>query len=63
MLNLAATLEKQAADIYLSVIPNFNDRNLAQAAGRLAADETMHWTALSAALGRDLPQDALTFGA
>ncbi len=63
VLSLAATLEKQAADIYLSVIPSFNDRSLAQAAGRLAADETMHWTALAAALGRDLPKDALTFGA
>ena len=63
VLSLAATLEKQAADIYLSVIPKFDDRDLAQAAGRLAADETMHWTALAAALGRDLPQDALTFGA
>ena len=30
---------------------------------RLAADETMHWTALSSALGRMLPAKALSFGA
>ena len=63
VLSLAATLEKQAADIYLNVIPSFNDRSLAQAAGRLAADETMHWTVLANALGAPLPQKALSFGA
>ena len=36
---------------------------LAQVAGRLAADETMHWTALASAIGEMLPQKALTFGA
>jgi hypothetical protein len=30
---------------------------------RLAADETMHWTALASALGQNLPEKALTFGA
>lgn len=32
-------------------------------AARLAADETMHWTALSGALARSLPSGALSFGA
>jgi hypothetical protein len=45
------------------VIPSFKEAALAQVAGRLAADETMHWTALSSALGRMLPAKPLSFGA
>jgi hypothetical protein len=45
------------------VIPSFNDVKLGQVAARLAADETMHWTVLSQALGRALPAGALSFGA
>jgi hypothetical protein len=56
-------LEKGAANAYLGVIPSFSDRNLAQISARLAADETMHWTALARALGDELPTAALTFGA
>jgi rubrerythrin len=63
VLALAARLEKGAANAYLGVIPSFNDKGLAQVAGRLAADETMHWTALASALGQSLPSKALTFGA
>ncbi len=63
VLHLAARLEKGAANAYLGVIPAFNDKGLAQVAGRLAADETMHWTALASALGESLPAKALTFGA
>ena len=63
VLQLAARLEKGAANAYLGVIPAFNDKGLAQVAGRLAADETMHWTALASALGENLPTKALTFGA
>ena len=63
VLNLAARLEMGATNAYLSVIPAFKDHNLAQIAGRLAADETMHWTALTSALGRPLPTKALSFGA
>lgn len=63
VLNLAARLELGAANAYLGVIPAFADRDLAQIAGRLAADETMHWSALTNALGRPLPQQALSFGA
>ena len=63
VLQLAARLEKGAANAYLGVIPAFNDKGLAQVAGRLAADETMHWTALASALGEKLPSKALTFGA
>jgi hypothetical protein len=63
VLRLAARLEKGAANAYLGVIPSFSDRNLAQISARLAADETMHWTTLARALGDELPQAALTFGA
>ena len=63
VLNLAARLEMGATNAYLGVIPAFMDHNLAQIAGRLAADETMHWTALTSALGRPLPTKALSFGA
>lgn len=63
VLHLAARLEKGAANAYLGVIPSFGDKGLAQVAGRLAADETMHWTALASALGENLPNKALTFGA
>ena len=63
VLMLAARLEKGAANAYLGVIPSFNDKGLAQVAGRLAADETMHWTALASALGESLPGKPLTFGA
>ncbi len=63
VLKLAAKLEKGAANAYLGVIPSFSDPSLAQISGRLAADETMHWTVLAQALKLPLPMKALTFGA
>jgi hypothetical protein len=63
VLNLAARLELGAVNAYLGVIPAFKDGALSKVAGRLAADETMHWTVLSNALGRSLPIAALSFGA
>ena len=63
VLQLAARLEKGAANAYLGVIPSFSDNGLKQVSARLAADETMHWTALASALGQNLPEKALTFGA
>jgi rubrerythrin len=62
VLRLAAKLERGAANAYLGVIPSFRDKTLAQIAGRLAADETMHWTALAGALSDQLPGKALSFG-
>jgi hypothetical protein len=38
-------------------------RDLAKVAARLAADESMHFTVLTSALGRPLPAGALSFGA
>ena len=63
VLDLAARLELGATNAYLGVIPAFKDAALSKVAARLAADETMHWTVLSSALGRPLPPLALSFGA
>ena len=61
VLMLAARLERGAANAYLGVIPAFTDPALAQISGRLAADETMHWTVLANALGQPVPEEALSF--
>ena len=45
------------------MIPAFKDGALAKVAGRLAADETMHWSLLTSAIGKAVPAGALTFGA
>jgi rubrerythrin len=63
VLDLAARLELGAINAYLGVIPAFGSKDLAKIAGRLAADETMHYTILTNALGRPLPTGALSFGA
>ena len=63
VLMLAARLELEAVEGYLSVIPKFGDINYSHVAGRIAADETMHWTVLAQALGLSLPEAALSFGA
>ena len=63
VLALAARLELGATNAYLGVIPSFRDPALAKIAGRLAADETMHWTVLASSLGRALPAAPLYFGA
>ena len=63
VLDLAARLELGATNAYLGVIPAFKEGQLAKVAGRLAADETMHWALLNNALGRQLPAGALSFGA
>jgi hypothetical protein len=63
VLMLASRLELGATNAYLGVIPAFKDAKLGQVAARLAADETMHWTALSTVLSRALPSNALSFGA
>ncbi|WP_296511277.1 ferritin-like domain-containing protein [Rhodoferax sp.] len=63
VLDLAARLELGAINAYLGVIPAFGNKDLAKVAGRLAADETMHYVLLNNALGRPLPSGALSFGA
>ena len=59
---LALRLERGAAEGYLGLLPSFEDREFSLLVARLAADETMHWTALTMASGKDLPKEALTFG-
>jgi rubrerythrin len=63
ILELASRLELGATNAYLGVIPAFKDAGLAKVAGRLAADETMHWSILSNAMGKPMPMAALSFGA
>ena len=63
VLELAARLELGATNAYLGVIPALMSKDLAKVAARLAADETMHFTVLTQALGRSLPSGALSFGA
>lgn len=63
VLDLAARLELGAINAYLGVIPSLGNKDLAKVAARLAADETMHFTVLTSALGRPLPAGALSFGA
>ena len=63
VLDLAVRLELGATNAYLGVIPSFKDAQLAKIAGRLAADEAMHYAVLLGALGRPLPNSALPFGA
>lgn len=63
VLNLALELEEGAANAYIGVIPSFHSGDLSKVAGRIAADEVMHWTVLQQALQQPLPTDALTFGA
>ncbi len=63
VLAFAAILEKGAADTYLGVLPKFSDPLFGQFSARIAADEVMHWTALTQALGQPMPERTLTFGA
>ena len=63
VLDLAARLELGAINAYLGVIPALGSKDLAKVAARLAADETLHYTILTNALGRPLPASALSFGA
>lgn len=63
VLDLATRLELGAINAYLGVIPAFGSKDLAKVAARLAADETLHFTVLTSALGRPLPVGALSFGA
>ena len=61
VLNLAYILEGIAANEYIKAIPAFNNSDLAKVAGRLVADEVMHWTVYASVLKKPLPADALSF--
>ena len=55
IVKLAQRLELGAVNAYLGVIPSFTDKALAQVSAKLAADEVLHYTALTQALGEQLP--------
>lgn len=63
VLRLAQRLELGAVNAYIGVMPTFVERSLSVVAARLLADETMHYTALTQALGEALPRASLSFGA
>jgi bacterioferritin (cytochrome b1) len=62
-LQLIVGLELGAANAYIGMLPSTNDHELAKIAGRIAADEVIHWTTLSSLLRLPLPTQALSFGA
>jgi rubrerythrin len=53
VLRFAAGLEQGAVSAYLSAIPQFDNRDLAKAAGSILGDEAMHWAVLRNALGEN----------
>lgn len=53
VLRFAAGLEQGAASAYYGAIPLFGNRDLAQAAASIMADEAMHWAVLRHALGEN----------
>jgi len=55
IVKLAQRLELGAVNAYLGVIPSFGDKALAQVSAKLGADEVLHYTALTSALGEQLP--------
>lgn len=55
IVKLAQRLELGAVNAYLGVIPSFVSKDLAAVSGKLAADEVLHYTALTQALGEQLP--------
>jgi len=61
VLELAYRLEGIAANAYIGAIPKLGDPALAKVAGRLVADEVMHWTVYATVLRKPLPPAALSF--
>jgi rubrerythrin len=53
VLRFAAGLEQGAVSAYLGAIPQFENRDLAKAAGSILGDEAMHWAVLRNALGEN----------
>lgn len=51
VLRFAAGLERGAVIAYLTAVPMFDNRDLAQAAASILGDEAMHWAVLRSALG------------
>jgi rubrerythrin len=53
VLRFAAGLEQGAVSAYLGAIPQFDNRDLAKAAGSILGDEAMHWAVLRNAVGEN----------
>lgn len=63
VLTLAASLEGAAVNVYVAAIASgFDAPDHARLVAQLVADETLHWTVLTQALGQRLPEQALSFG-
>jgi hypothetical protein len=59
---LAIQLEQGAANAYVGQVAALRDRKLAHLFTQLASDESVHWTALTVAVGRPIPAHAYLFG-
>jgi hypothetical protein len=59
---LATTLEHGAASAYIGQISAIRDPKLANLFASISADEALHWTALNAAGGGQIPKSAYVFG-
>ena len=58
---LATTLERGAASTYIGQINAIRDHRLATLFASISADEALHWTALNAAGGGQIPKSAYFF--
>ena len=58
---LATTLEHGAASAYIGQINAIRDPKLANLFASISADEALHWTALNAAGGGQIPKSAYVF--
>ena len=58
---LATTLERGAASAYIGQINAIRDPKLANLFASISADEALHWTALNAAGGGQIPTSAYVF--
>jgi ferritin-like protein len=58
---LATTLEHGAASAYICQINAIKDPKLANLFASISADEALHWTALNAAGGGQIPKSAYVF--
>ena len=63
VLRLASKLEKGAANAYLGTIQSLTDPALSLICARIAADEVMHFTALTLTVKEALPPRSMSFGA
>jgi rubrerythrin len=62
ILSLATTLERGAANSYISQISSIRDSSLSQLFAQISADEMIHWTTLNGMIGGSLPAEPFQFG-